>query len=233
MPTGAPRPEDRALLAAFRRGDRAALTRVYRAYSPRVLNYLSRGFRVRADGATGSARVGPLDLDAAHQETFIRAFSDHVRHAYDGLRPYEGFLLAIARSAAVDTLRASGKLARSSVPLDEAPELQSLAAEHVSPEDSALEAELRALVGGFLARLSPEERRFADLRFVDCLSQEVAGAALGLSRQEARTREARLKRALLEFLEAEGWMEGSRAPGEASGRAVAALLCLALLQGVL
>lgn len=229
----APLPGDRALLDAFRRGDRVALTRVYRAYSPRVLAYLSRGFRVRTDTATGTGRVGPLDLDAAHQETFVRAFSERVRQAYDGLRPYEGFLLAIARSAAVDTLRSAGKLARSSVALDDAPELQSLAAEHASPEDSALEGELRALVGGFLSRLSPDERRFADLRFVERQSQEQAGAALGLSRQEARTREARLKRALGEFLQAEGWMEGgSRAPGDRTGRALAAMLLLALLEGV-
>ncbi|HTN51454.1 MAG TPA: sigma-70 family RNA polymerase sigma factor [Anaeromyxobacter sp.] len=231
----APLPADRALLDAFRRGDRAALTRVYRAYSPRVLAYLSRGFRVRSDGGTGGARVGPLDLDAAHQETFVRAFSERVRQAYDGLRPFEGFLLAIARSAAVDTLRAAGKLSRSSVSLEDAPELQSLAAEHASPEDSALEGEMRALVAGFLSRLSAQERRFADLRFVERLSQEQAGAALGLSRQEARTREVRLKRALAEFLAAEGWMDaGSRSsgPGPGSGRAVAALLLLALLQGV-
>ena len=219
----APLPEDRALLDAFRRGERDALTRVYRTYSPRVLTYLSR-----------AARVGPLDLDAAHQETFLRAFSERVRQAYDGLRPFEGFLLSIARSAAVDTLRAAGKLARSAVPLEDAPELQSLATEHASPEDSALEAEMRALVARFLARLSPDERRFADLRFVERQSQEQAGAALGLSRQEARTREARLKRALAEFLAAEGWMDraAGSGPGAGQGRALAAMLLLSLLQGV-
>jgi RNA polymerase sigma-70 factor (ECF subfamily) len=229
----APLPGDRALLDAFRRGERSALTRVYRAYSPRVLSYLSRGFRVRSESGAGSARVGPLDLDAAHQETFVRAFSERVRQAYDGLRPYEGFLLAIARSAAVDTLRAAGKLSRNAVSLEDAPELQSLAAEHASPEDSALEAETRALVTGFLSRLSPDERRFADLRFVERMSQEQAGAALGLSRQEARTRETRLKRALAEFLAKEGWME-PRSPGSGSGsgRALAVLLVLALLEGV-
>jgi len=230
----APLPGDRALLDAFRRGDRAALTRVYRAYSPRVLAYLSRGFRVRSDVGQGTGRVGPLDLDAAHQETFVRAFSERVRQAYDGLRPYDGFLFAIARTAAVDTLRAAGKLARSAVSLDDAPELQSLAAEHASPEDSALESEMRALVAQFLSRLSPEERRFADLRFVERESQEQAGAALGLSRQEARTREARLKRALAEFLAAEGWMDGGgrRPSGSGPGRALAAMVLLSLLQGV-
>ncbi len=219
----APLPGDRVLLDAFRRGDRAALARVYRAYSPRVLAFLSRGF----------PRVGPLDLEAAHQETFVRAFSERVRQSYDGLRPYEAFLLAVARSAAVDTLRAAGKLSRSAVSLEDAPELQSLASEQASPEDSALEGEMRGLVQEFLGRLSAEERHFADLRFVERLSQEQAGAALGLSRQEARTREARLKRGLAEFLAAEGWMEGGRpASGVGAGRALAAMLLLAVLQGV-
>jgi RNA polymerase sigma-70 factor (ECF subfamily) len=226
---------DRALLDAFRRGDRAALTRVYRAYSPRVLAYLSRGFGVRSDAGTGTARVGPLDLDAAHQETFVRAFSERVRLAYDGLRPYEGFLLAIARSAAVDTLRAAGKLARNSVSLHDAPELQSLAAAHVSPEDSALEGEVRALVAEFLSRLSPEERHFVELRFIERKSQEQAGAALGLSRQEARTREVRLKRALAEFLGAQGWADGGNrtsGSGACARSALKAMFLLALLRGV-
>jgi len=224
-------PDDRALLDAFRRGGRAALTRVYRAYSPRVLAYLSRGFRVRSDRDNGAARVGPLDLDAAHQETFVRAFSDRLRQAYDGVRPFEGFLFVIARSAAVDTLRSIGKLARSSVPLDEAHEVHTLPVDRCSPEEAALENELRALVATFLSRLSPEERRFAQFRFVERCSQELAGAALGLSRQEARTREARLKLALAEFLAAEGWLEKGPESTHAR-RALLAMLLLSLLQGV-
>jgi RNA polymerase sigma-70 factor (ECF subfamily) len=224
-------PGDRGLLDAFRRGDRTALTRVYRAYSPRVLAYLSRGFRVRTDRESGSARVGPLDLDAAHQETFVRAFSDRLRQAYDGVRPFEGFLFTIARSAAVDTLRSMGKLARSSVPLDDMPEVDALEAERGSPEDAALESEMRALVTAFLSRLSAEERRFTDLRFVERYSQEEAGAALGLSRQEVRTREARLKRALAEYLVAEGWIEKGPASTRVD-RALVAMLLLSFLQGV-
>jgi RNA polymerase sigma-70 factor (ECF subfamily) len=196
-----------------------------------VLAYLSRGFRVRTDWETGAVHIGPLDLDAAHQETFVRAFSERVRQAYDGVRPFEGFLLTIARSAAVDTLRSMGKLARSSVPLDDTPEVDALKGEHGSPEDSALESETRALVTAFLSRLSPEERRFADLRFVERRSQEQTGAALGLSRQEVRTREARLKRALAEYLVAEGWIEKGPTDTRVE-RALVAMLLLSFLQGV-
>lgn len=222
-------PEDIALLAEFRRGEPEALTRVYRAYSPRVMRYLSNGFRVRGDKTSSVARVGPLDLEAAHQDTFVRAFSEKARLAYDGLRPFEGFLLAIARSAAVDTLRAAGKLSRSAIPLEDVSE--SILSEEASPEDAALESELRTLVGRFLSRLSAEERRFADLRFVERQSQERAGAEFGLSRQEARTREARLKRTFLEYLEAEGWLDPTPEVRGSGERVVATLLFLLTVLG--
>jgi RNA polymerase sigma-70 factor, ECF subfamily len=222
-------PGDSALLAGFRRGDHDVLTRVYRTYSPRVLRYLSNGFRVRVDAAPRIARVGPLDLEAAHQDTFLRAFSERARLAYDGIRPFEGFLLAIARSAAVDTLRSVGKLSLSAIPLEAVSE--SILSEEASPEDAALEGELRSLVGRFLSRLSAEERRFADLRFVERRSQERAGAELGLSRQEARTRELRLKRALLEFLGAEGWLDPTPEVPASAERVVAALLFLLVVLG--
>jgi RNA polymerase sigma-70 factor, ECF subfamily len=224
-------PDDTVLLASYRRGDRDALNRVYRAYSPRVLRYLSHGFRVRIETMSRLARVGPLDLDAAHQETFLRAFSERARLAYDGLRPFEGFLLAIARSAAVDTLRAAGKLSRSSIPLEDFSEVGSIASEQPSPEDAALEGELHALVDRFLSQLSPTERRFADLRFIERRSQERAGAQLGLSRQEARTRELRLKRALLEFLQAEGWLDPTPGAHASTVRVVATLLFLVTILG--
>jgi len=224
-------PGDSALLARYRRGDREVLTKLYRAYSPRVLRYLSNGFRVRVDMTSRIARVGPLDLEAAHQDTFLRAFSERARHAYDGLRPFEGFLLAIARSAAVDVLRAAGKLSRSSIALDDVSELDSIAAEQASPEDAALEGEVKALVGRFLSGLSPIERRFADLRFVERLSQERAGAELGLSRQEVRTREVRIKQALVEFLEAEGWLDPSPDVPRSAEHLVATLLFLVIVLG--
>ena len=224
-------PGDSALLAGYRRGDRDVLANVYRTYSSRVLRYLSSGFHVRNDTSTRITRVGPLDLEAAHQDTFLRAFSERARLAYDGLRPFEGFLLAIARSAAVDTLRAAGKLSRSSVPLEDVSELEAIASDQSSPEDATLESELRTLVGRFLARLSPEARRLADLRFVERRSQERAGAELGLSRQEARTHELRLKRALVEFLQAEGWLEPTSNAPRSTERSLATLLFLGLSLG--
>lgn len=196
--------QDAVLREAFRRGEPAALTRVYQTYSAHVARFLSRTYVAR--GPAGLARVGPLDLEAAHQETFVRAFREQARRDYDGQRPFEAWLNALARQAAVDVLRAAGRIARQAVALDDTPLLERLATDSPSPEDRALEGETRELVRRFLAGLDEVGRRFADLRFVQGLSQERTGAALGLSRQESRTREAKLRRALMDFLSAEGWL---------------------------
>ncbi len=215
--------QDRRLLEGYRRGDRAVLEAIYRALSGPVLRYLSRGFRVRSSGALGVAQVSPLDLDAAHQETFVRVFGESARLHYDGLKPFEPYVLAIARSAAVDVLRAQGKLQRESIPLDELEEHQAPHDPTASPEAAVLKAEAEAVVQGFLATLQAEDLTFATARFVEGLSQEKAGARCGLSRQEARTREARLKAACLKHLGERGFLGSA-----ASAQSLVATLVLAL-----
>lgn len=199
--------EDRALLMGFRRGDEGALTRVYDAYSDSVARYLAAGAFL---GRSGRMNVSPLDLEAAHQETFIRAFRPQARNAYDGLRPYGPYLLTIARSAAITLLRANGKLAREALPLEATPELMLLPSELPGPEEQAMHAEVRTVVGSFLSKLAQGDREFAQVRFVDGLSQEGAALELQLTRAEVRTREGRLRKALTRFLSASGWLEKGR-----------------------
>ncbi|MBZ4416061.1 sigma-70 family RNA polymerase sigma factor [Myxococcus sp. RHSTA-1-4] len=204
---------DRSVLEAFRRGDAAVLTQVYRKYSPEVLRYLSRRFAVGGDGGTRTVALSALDLDAAHQETFVRAFRPNMRQAYDGVRPYLGFLLTVARSTAIDLMRASGRVAREAVPMDDAPELSHLPTESRSPEEEALGTEVRALVRRFLDALPEEGRALAQLRFVEGLSQESAAEQLQLTRGEVRVREKRLRTQFTEHLKASGWLEASAEPG--------------------
>lgn len=199
--------KDRRLLRAFRRGEARALEQVYRAYAPHVARYIACSFAAQAR-RTRSA--GAQDLEATHQETFLRAFSPRVRHAYDGRRPYEAYLNVMARSVAMDALRSARRRARVSASLEVEGELGGSLVEPLTPEQSALQAERRALVRRFLELQAPGDRHLAELRFVEGLSQERVAAALGLSRQEVRTREARLRRALCHFLAAEGWLDASR-----------------------
>ncbi|NTX34422.1 sigma-70 family RNA polymerase sigma factor [Myxococcus sp. CA051A] len=205
---------DRSVLESFRRGDSSVLTQVYRAYSPEVLRYLSRRFSVGPDGgATRTVSLSALDLDAAHQETFVRAFRPNMRQAYDGVRPYLGFLLTVARSTAIDLMRASGRVSREAVSLDEAPELNQLPNEGRSPEEEALGTEVRTLVRRFLETQSEEGRALAQLRFVEGLSQETTAERLRLTRGEVRVRERKLRTQFTEHLKSSGWLETTAEPG--------------------
>lgn len=204
---------DRSVLEAFRRGETSVLTQVYRAYSPEVLRYLSRKFAVGTDGGTRSAALSALDLDAAHQETFVRAFRPNMRQAYDGVRPYLGFLLTVARSTAIDLMRASGRVSREAVPMDDAPELPHLPTEGRTPEEEALSTEVRDLVRAFLDTLTDEGRALAQLRFVEGLSQESAAQQLQLTRGEVRVRERRMRTQFTEHLKDSGWLDASAEPG--------------------
>ncbi|MCP3100682.1 sigma-70 family RNA polymerase sigma factor [Myxococcus sp. K15C18031901] len=205
--------DDRSVMEAFRRGDAAVLTAVYRAYSPEVLRYLSRRFSVGTDAAGRTVALSALDLDAAHQETFVRAFRPHMRQAYDGVRPYLGFLLTVARSTAIDLMRASGRVAREAISLEEAPELGRLPNEGRSPEEEALGAEVRTLVRRFLDALPEEGRALAHLRFIEGLSQETAAERLRLTRGEVRVRERRLRTQFAEHLRSSGWLETAAEAG--------------------
>lgn len=194
--------EDRQLLREFRRGDTEALERVYRAYAPQVARYLSRTFASRSRGGGAVA-----DLESAHQETFLRAFAPRARQAYDGQRPYEAYLNRVAHSAAVDALRSSGESTLQSLALEGSEPPGWEPQESTTPEREVLAGEAQVLVRRFLETLDEDARRFADARFVEGLSQERTAAALGLSRQEARTREARLRLRLRTFLTAQGWFD--------------------------
>jgi RNA polymerase sigma-70 factor, ECF subfamily len=187
---------DPGLLEAFRRGEHSVLEQVYRAYAPSVARYLER---------SRAGRSGVLDVAAAQQESFARAFSPRAREAYDGRRPYAAWLRAVARSAAVAVLRRGGRLAERCVPLEQVEEGAGWEAEGESPEEHVLREEGRTLVRRFLAGLGAQERSLLELRFMEGLSQREAGEELGLSRQEVRTREARLRQELGRYLSAAGW----------------------------
>jgi RNA polymerase sigma-70 factor (ECF subfamily) len=195
--------EDRALLEAFRLGEEPALARVYDFYSDDVARFL-------ASRAASGMALRALDVESAHQETFVRAFRPESRRAYDGLRPYRPYLLTIARSAGVSLLRASGRVARESVRLEEAPSVSAMPSEAPTPEEELMRSEVRRLVGTFLDQLADGERALARLRFMDGASQEAAASELRLSRQQVRTVESRVRRAFTRFLDAAGWFVRER-----------------------
>jgi RNA polymerase sigma-70 factor (ECF subfamily) len=193
-------PKDPALLARFREGDREALEKVYWAYVDRVGRVVRHGFSMmRRDlGGAASGHVEgarPDEVADLVQETFLRAFAAPARLAYDGVRDYGPFLTTITRNLLVDRVRRLGReLSFDDLDVDwpDAP------AEEEAPwADEAI----MKVVRDYLAGLPDELRGVHEQRYVRGASQEESARLLGLSRQQLRTLEKRLREGLSEALE--------------------------------
>lgn len=218
--------ERRELLDRFKRGERRALEEVYRHYAPDVAAFLQRGFTFTSGGRTlrFSGYAQPFDLDNALQETFVRAFKESARLAYDGLHPYKGYLLAIARNLVLDEFRnrevamspfidqldaGGGDAAVGHEGEDAAPSasVSDAPSAGISAEQEFLRHELGRLYAAFVARLEEKDRTFFRHRFEEQQTQVEAGANSGLSHMQARTLEKKLRRAFLEFMQTNGYLE--------------------------
>lgn len=169
------------LLGAFRAGEREAMAEVYWAYVSRVESFLRRFAK-------------PADVADLVQEVFARGFGEKGRRSYDGVRDYGPYLVAIARNLVVDRAR----LADLELPTDDAAFGEMPMAEREA-EPWAEPATLK-LVEGYLATLPETLRAVHDVRYVRGLPQRDAAEAIGISRQQLRTREAHLRAGLAEAL---------------------------------
>jgi RNA polymerase sigma-70 factor (ECF subfamily) len=192
--------EDRALLDGFRAGTPDALRRVYAHYLPRVQGQLRAGFSFSSDGRmmrfTGFREA--FDVDNSTQEVFARAFAPRARLAYDGLRPYGEYLMAIARNYVLNELRRKEALVVDEREADGVP---------APPlEEEIEERELDRLLAAFTATLDGRDRAYYEARFGQARSQVDAAKALGVTRIVARRIEARIKAALLEHMKENGYL---------------------------
>jgi RNA polymerase sigma-70 factor (ECF subfamily) len=169
------------LLDSFRKGDRAALEEVYWAYVDRVVWFLRRSVR-------------PGEVRDLLQEVFIRAFSESSRAAYDGVRDYGPYLLTVARNLVVDAARKSGReLSLEDLPFEEPAATEERAVEWA-------DSDTMRIVESYLQSLSDEVRGVHDARYVRGLSQRDAADHLGITRQQLRTLEAKLRTGLARAL---------------------------------
>lgn len=196
---------DRALLDGFRRGDRGALERVYRAHVQDVVRVFRLGF------VSGEARVpGIRDVDRCMelaQSVFVRAFSEPGRKGYDGVRPYGPYLARIAKNLRIDALRKEGR----EIPLvsavgEDGPDLEDrlLPPEPAEPEVELHRQRLAEVTQAFLADQDEELRTFVRLRFEQDASQYEVLEAMGITRRRVRTLEKRALEGLRAFLAARG-----------------------------
>jgi RNA polymerase sigma-70 factor (ECF subfamily) len=213
---------DRQLLERFRQGDRQALAEVYKAHAPAIAAFLSRGFSFSSKGRTlrFNGFHQPFDLDNALQETFLRAFSDRARLAYDGLTPYQSYLTAIARNFVLSDFRrrevAMSQVVRSTEGGEKNPEVEDLPGAHAASsgpampngETAFLKQELMGLYQSFQQELSSKHLKYFRARFEQRLTQVEAGRKAGLSHMQARTLEKKLRKRFLKFMQVRGYLEG-------------------------
>ena len=214
--------DNRDLLDRFRRGEQATLTTVFRHYAPVVARLLRRGFGFDVNGRHVRFRgiTSTFDLEDALQEVFRRAFSEHARTTYDGLRPFAAYLATIARNSMINLYTANlRRLERygfeefeSAPQADEwsaADDALDLADRAPSghPERDAQMSELCQIVREFRDTLDERERNVFALRFDEGLSHTDIAARTGLSAAKIKTAESRIRKELLRTLHRRGYLE--------------------------
>lgn len=204
--------EDRALLDAYRRGEPAALAAIYDSYAARVVSVLRAGFSFDSGERVLRFRgfAEPLELESFVQEVFVRVFAPRARSAYDGLRPFEPYVLQITRNLVIDELRRRKReLERVVGPVEE--ESAAEVPESASPEARLDTARASELVRRFLAERSESERRWVEARFARDLPLLAAAREAGITRMRARVMEARLLADLCRALRRAGYLESGGA----------------------
>jgi RNA polymerase sigma-70 factor (ECF subfamily) len=175
---------------------------VFDHYCEVIARYLEQGFLFESAGQ--QLRFDGLrhrdELHDAVAETFRRAFEERARLAYDGLKPYESYLRAIARNLVLDRLRG-----RSPSTIGEEATAE-LADRRASPEELAQRQELARLLELFGNTLDAVEGRFVTLRFEEGLSQQEVAARLKRTRRWVRRTEIDLRRRLLRHLRGTGYL---------------------------
>ncbi len=198
------------LLLRFREGEPKALGEVFRQHS----DLLVRRLRAAAWRGKGFERLrSELELENTVLEVFARAFEPRARSVYDGVRPFEHFLMGIARNVLLEEAR-NRELPTGTLGELEA-ELETRLGQEprATVEQQLVDRELEALLAQFREDLTDEELRIYQLRFTEELAQEDAAAQMGLSRIQLRRRELTLKKRLLTFLKARGYFRDLHATG--------------------
>ena len=201
--------DNRPLLDAFRRGERAALAQVFGAYVDDVATLVGRGFFL--DGAVRVPGTGSTDaLHDLVQDVFVRALAEKARLAYDGLRPYRPYLLRITKNVLIDRARRARPLLSldAAAPGGALRDLDQLIDSNAAlphepcrtPEEELSWREQRAATQAYMSGLSAEAAAFVQQRFVEELPLLEVARRLGLTRRQARTLEEQVLRGLEKHL---------------------------------
>lgn len=191
---------DAHLLQRFRAGEPDAMGEVYR----RHVGPLTRLLRAAAfRGQTFANLRSAMELENAILEVFSRAFEPRARAVYDGERPYEAFLMGIARNVLLEQSRSKEHAAGLSPEEELALAFEGAGGDvHAAAEDR----EVAELLRVFRAALVGDEALLFDTRFVEGLAQAQAAEQMGQTRIQLRRREHKLRLRLLQHLQAHGYL---------------------------
>jgi len=160
------------LVSRAQRGDQMAFAEIYETYSPLVHRFLRR----RLDGSEEIVE----DLT---EDVFVKVYEKLDRYVERGL-PFTAWLYRIAHNHLVDYLRSLPRMAAHSLDdVAEVPEVAATAAYSRVLDRQSLEPAL--------ARLTPEQRRAIELRFIEGMSVLETSKAMDRSEEAVKKLQAR------------------------------------------
>lgn len=181
IPAGA-RDLDRELAGLIRAvalGDQDAMSRLYD-----LTNRIVFGLTLRMLGDHATAEEVTLDV-------YVQVWRQASNYTPDRGKPIS-WLLIMARSRAIDRIRAARHVKHESEPLETALSFPAIVED---PEDGSIFAEQRRTIRAALSLLSPDQREAIELAYFSGLSQTEIAAKLGLplGTIKTRTRSALMK----------------------------------------
>ena len=180
--------EERELVRAAQGGDQGAFGQLVEANQGKIYTLCYR--------MTGN----PEDAADLTQEAFLNAWRG--LGGFGGQSSFSTWLYRLASNACIDFLRREKRRSALSMTLEgEGEDKQAeIPDETASPERSLEKKEARQAVRKALAALSPEHREVLMLRELEGLSYQEIGQALGLEEGTVKSRIARARLALRDFL---------------------------------
>lgn len=151
------------LMARAQDGDKPAYGRLLREVTPICRAIAGRAFRSRED------------VEDVVQEILLTIHQ--VRHTYDPQRPFQPWLLAIARRRVVDRIRRRSRIAAVEQPLAAEHE-ETFSDERTNPVETVWDPEALRLA---IAALPPGQRQAVEMLKLKEMSLKEASAASGLS----------------------------------------------------
>ncbi len=177
----------------YRRGDPEALRSVYRHYAPVVYGYLHRKTQSAADSR-----------DLAH-EVFEVAFKPRTRARFAAASSLETYVVGIAKNVLMHHLRSQRVEAAAADRI--AGEAASCEADAVSADDLAARADASRVLHGLLSELSERERAFFVGHMMERPPRRVTAERFGISEDQVRYLETRLRARALGYLRRIGYLE--------------------------